>query len=56
MNGKPTATLGTKNKTRNPPYAVNKRTAGKFGFYLVFPTFLTAILIFNASKENKFYT
>lgn len=25
------------------------------GFYLFFPTFLTAILTFNACKENKSY-
>jgi len=27
----------------------------KLGLLLVFPTFLTAILTFNAYKENKFY-
>lgn len=51
MNWKPTVIQGTKiNKNRNPPYALNKTTAGNLVFHVVFPTFLTAILIFNAYK------
>lgn len=56
MNWKPTATLETKiNKIKILFMLSIKQLGLDLGFYLFFPTFLTAILTFNACKENKSY-